>query len=60
MGIVEDVPIQVGKFIISCDFIVIDMTGNSKVPIILGRLFLVTTGAMIDVAIGKISFQLCK
>lgn len=58
-GVLEDVPIQVGKFIIPCDFIVIDMDEGSQVPIIFGRPFLATAGAVIDVQAGTISFQFC-
>ena len=47
--VLEDVPVQVDKFIIPCDFIVMDMVENPQIPIILGRLFLATTGAMIEV-----------
>ena len=49
MGILEDVPIQVGKFVIPCDFIVLDMDERSHEPIILGMLFLVIAGTVIDV-----------
>lgn len=58
-GVLEDFPVQVGKFIIPCDFIVMDMDENPQIPIILGRSFLATTGAMIDVKAGTISFQFC-
>jgi len=59
MGILEDVPVQVGKFIIPSDFIVLDIDENFQAPLTLGRPFLATTGAMIDVQAGTISFQLC-
>ena len=36
MGVVEDVPIQVGKFIIPVDFIVMDIPADTDVLIILG------------------------
>jgi len=39
VGILEDVPIQVGKFVIPCDFVIMGMDENSRVPIILGRPF---------------------
>ena len=55
-SVLEDVPVQVGKFIIPCDFIVMDMDENSQIPIILGRSFLATAGAVIDVQAGIISF----
>jgi len=55
MGILEDVPLQVGKFFIPCDFVVMEIKEDSRIPIILGRPFLDTAGAMIDVNNGKLS-----
>ena len=49
VGILEDVPIQVGKFLIPCNFIVLDMAEDFPAPLILGRPFLATAGAVIDV-----------
>ena len=57
MGVLEDVPLQVGKFFIPCDFVVMEMEEDSRIPIILGRPFLATVGAMIDVRNGKLSLQ---
>ena len=48
----EGIPVQLGKFITSCDFILMDMDESFQVPIILGRSFLITIGAMIDVPTG--------
>jgi len=59
IGILEDVPVQVGRFVIPCDFIVIDIDGNFQAPLILWRPFLATAGAVIDVQAGTLSFQLC-
>jgi len=58
VGILEDAQVQVEKFIISCDFMVMDMDESSQLPIILGKS--ATTGVVIDVPAGKISFQLCE
>ena len=58
MGALKDVPIQVGKFIIPYDFIIMNMDENSQVPFILGRPFLATAGVVIDVQAGTISFQM--
>ncbi|XP_021835315.1 uncharacterized protein [Spinacia oleracea] len=55
IGKVEDVPLRVGKFIIPVDFVVLDMDEDSHVPIILGRPFLATAGAIIDVKQGVIT-----
>ena len=54
MGILEDVPIKVGKFVIPGDFIVLDMKKDSQIPIILGRPFLATISTIIDVKNGKL------
>ncbi|XP_074579553.1 uncharacterized protein LOC141836046 [Curcuma longa] len=48
-GIVEDVPVEVGGFTIPTDFVVLDMEEDPSIPIILGRSFLATSGAKIDV-----------
>ena len=48
-GIVEDVLVKVNKFIFPVDFIVLDMEEDYDVPLILGRPFLATGGALIDV-----------
>ncbi|XP_021775171.1 uncharacterized protein LOC110739024 [Chenopodium quinoa] len=57
-GKVEDVPLRVRKFFIPVDFVVLDMDEDGTIPIILGRLFLATSGAMIDVKSAKISLKI--
>ena len=47
--ILEDVPTQMSKFVIPCNFIIMDMAESSQVPIILGRLFLTAVEAVIDI-----------
>ncbi|GJZ58026.1 DNA-directed DNA polymerase [Tanacetum coccineum] len=49
-GIVENVLIKVNKFVLPIDFIILDMPKDSRVPIILGRPFLATAQAIIDVS----------
>jgi len=44
LGVLEDVPLQVGKFFIPCDFLVMEMEEDSRIPIILGRPFLAIAG----------------
>lgn len=44
VGILEDVPIRVGKFFIPVDFVVLEMEEDSQIPIILGRPFLAMQG----------------
>ena len=48
-GVIEDVLVKVDKFIFLDDFIVLDMEEDKEIPIILGRPFLATGRAMIDV-----------
>ena len=48
-GVIEDVLVKVDKFIFPADFIVLDMEEDKEIPIILGRPFLATGRAMIDV-----------
>nr|GEW99626.1 hypothetical protein [Tanacetum cinerariifolium] len=48
-GIIENVLIKVDKFVLPIDFVILDMSEDSRVPIILGRPFLATARAMIDV-----------
>ncbi|XP_074304661.1 uncharacterized protein LOC141639428 [Silene latifolia] len=57
LGVIEDVPLKVGKLVIPCDFFVMGMPEDSHVPIILGRPCLATGGAMIDVKSGKLLLQ---
>ncbi|KAL4381049.1 hypothetical protein AHAS_Ahas04G0094600 [Arachis hypogaea] len=48
-GVVEDLLVKVGEFIFPADFIVLDMEEEANTLIILGRPFLATAGAIIDV-----------
>jgi hypothetical protein len=51
--ILEGISIQVGKFFIPIDFVVCDMKEDPYIQIILGRPFLITAGAKIDVKCKK-------
>nr|GEY05724.1 reverse transcriptase domain-containing protein [Tanacetum cinerariifolium] len=48
-GVAEDIFVKVGKFHFSTDFVVVDFEADPRVPIILGRSFLRTDRALIDV-----------
>nr|GEX76830.1 reverse transcriptase domain-containing protein [Tanacetum cinerariifolium] len=48
-GIAEDVFVKVGKFNFPTDFVVVDYVVDPRVPLILGRPFLKTGRALIDV-----------
>ncbi|GJR29398.1 DNA-directed DNA polymerase [Tanacetum coccineum] len=56
-GIVENVLIKVDEFIHPIDFVILDIPEDSRVPIILGRPFLATARAMIDVFNKKIMIR---
>ncbi|GJY00020.1 reverse transcriptase domain-containing protein [Tanacetum coccineum] len=48
-GIVEDVFVKVGTFFFPANFVVVDYIADPRVPLILGRPFLRTARALIDV-----------
>ncbi|XP_009788992.1 uncharacterized protein [Nicotiana sylvestris] len=56
-GIIEDVLVRVGKFILLADFIVFSYEADEGVLIILGRPFLATGEAITDVRAGKLKMR---
>ncbi|GJX94950.1 hypothetical protein Tco_0349536 [Tanacetum coccineum] len=56
-GIAENVLVGIGKFTFLVDFIILDMPEDIKVPLILGRPFLFTARAKIDVYKRKITLR---
>jgi len=57
VGLLEDVPVQIGKYFIPVDFVVLDIAEDANIPIILGRPFLNTAGAIIDVKQGRLTLE---
>ncbi|GKD01767.1 reverse transcriptase domain-containing protein, partial [Tanacetum coccineum] len=53
-GVAEDVFVKVGKFHFPNDFVVVDFDADPRVPLILGRSFLRTGRALIDVYEGEL------
>ncbi|XP_022024202.1 uncharacterized protein LOC110924508 [Helianthus annuus] len=51
-GFVENMLVKIDKFVFPVDFVILDMDEDSKVPLILGRLFLNTSRTIVDVAAG--------
>ncbi|GJX24545.1 reverse transcriptase domain-containing protein [Tanacetum coccineum] len=47
--VAENMPVQVGKFIFPVDFLILELEEDSRVPLILGRLFLHIADALICV-----------
>ena len=54
-GVLEDVLVKVGKFIFPVDFFVMKMEEENQVPLLLGRPFLATGAALIDVQKGELT-----
>ena len=56
-GVLEDVLVKVGKFIFVMDFVVMKMEEETQVPLLLGRPFLATRAALIDVQNGELTLR---
>ena len=56
-GIIEDVLVTVDKLIFPVDFVVLDMEKDREIPLILGRPFLATGRALIDVHNGNLTLR---
>ncbi|GKD20596.1 reverse transcriptase domain-containing protein [Tanacetum coccineum] len=57
MGIAEDVVVRVDGFTFLADFVVVNFEPDPRVPIILGRPFLCTTKALIDLYEEKLTLR---
>ncbi|XP_058747105.1 uncharacterized protein LOC131620102 [Vicia villosa] len=57
MGILEDIPVKIGQLYIPIDFVVMDIKEDDDILILLGRPFLSTAWAIIDVKKGKLTFE---
>ncbi|GKE98224.1 putative ribonuclease H-like domain-containing protein [Tanacetum coccineum] len=53
-GVTEDIFVKVGNFHFLTDFVVVDFEADPRVPLILGRSFLRTSRALIDVYEGEL------
>jgi hypothetical protein len=58
VGITENIPVKIREFFIPVDFVVLDMQPDSRVSLFLGRPFLSTANAHIDVRIGEVKFNI--
>ncbi|XP_074305700.1 uncharacterized protein LOC141640922 [Silene latifolia] len=57
LGVLEDIPVKVGKYLIPADFVVLDIPEDSHTPIILGKPFMATEEVLIDVRNGRLTFR---
>ncbi|XP_049378056.1 uncharacterized protein LOC125842788 [Solanum stenotomum] len=56
IGVIQNVLVKVGSFIFSTDFVILDCEVDFEVPIILGRPFLATGHALVDMERGQMKF----
>nr|GFA00942.1 reverse transcriptase domain-containing protein [Tanacetum cinerariifolium] len=61
-GVAENVFVKVGKFYFPADFVILNFVADPRVPLILGRSFLSTAHALIDIyeEAGRISNQMMQ
>jgi hypothetical protein len=59
-GIAEDVPVKIGANLVPVDFVICEMGKDMKTPLILGRPFLKTAQATIDVGKEEINFDISR
>ncbi|XP_070022007.1 uncharacterized protein [Nicotiana sylvestris] len=57
LGIIVNVLVRVDKFILSTDFVILDCEVDYEVHVILGRPFLATGKALVDVETGELTFR---
>nr|GEX93835.1 reverse transcriptase domain-containing protein [Tanacetum cinerariifolium] len=60
IGVAEDVYVKVGTFYFPADFVVVDFDADPRVPLILGRSFLKTGRALIDVFKDELTLRVGK
>jgi hypothetical protein len=60
VGIVEDILVRIRNSFVHVDFVVLEMDVCCQIPLILGRPFLSTTGATIDVAARIIKLNISR
>ncbi|XP_058784577.1 uncharacterized protein LOC131659398 [Vicia villosa] len=58
-GIVEDVLVNIDKFVFPVDFVILEMPEDEEIPIILGRPFLETGRCLIDIEEGMMTLKVC-
>ncbi|XP_070041459.1 uncharacterized protein [Nicotiana tomentosiformis] len=57
-GILDDVLVQVGRFVFPADFVILDCRVDEEIPIILGRPFLATGRALINCETRELKMRL--
>lgn len=60
VGYVEDISVKIEGIYIPTDFMVLNIDEDNECPIIVGRPFLATAGAIVDVKSGRIVFEVSE
>jgi hypothetical protein len=60
VGITEDIPVRIMNSFVPMDFVILKMDVCHTIPLILGRPFLSTTRAMIDIAARIIKINISR
>ncbi|XP_021984634.1 uncharacterized protein LOC110880349 [Helianthus annuus] len=56
-GVMENLLVKVGEFVFPADFVILDMEEDTEIPLILGRPFLATARAMVDMSDGRLTLR---
>ena len=56
-GVVEDVLVNIDKFVFLVDFVILEMPKDEEIPLILGRLFLESGWCMIGIEEGMVTLK---
>ena len=56
-GVIENVLVRVSRFVYPVDFVILDMEEDTEVPLILGRPFLATAQAVVDMNDGTLTLR---
>jgi len=56
-GVLEDVLVKVNELLFPADFVILDMEEDEELPLLLGRPFLATGRALIDVEMGELMLR---
>jgi len=56
-GVVEDVLVKVRHFTFPVDFVIMDIEKDAKIPLILGRPFMLTTNYVVDMGNGNLEMS---
>ncbi|XP_021996281.1 uncharacterized protein LOC110893482 [Helianthus annuus] len=56
-GVIENLLVKVGELVFSADFVILDIEEDTEIPLILGRPFLATARAMVDMRNEKLTLR---